>query len=71
MKISGYTVLSMILPSGSKSWKLGVHIRSAINSYLILLLMQPTLKVLKHVNCHPRSSEKIINETGKTLHNHF
>jgi len=40
-------------------------------SYLIQLLMQPTLKVLKHVNCHLHSSQKITNETGKTLHNHF
>jgi len=33
--------------------------------------MQPTLKVLKHVNRHLHSSQKFINETGKTLCDHF
>jgi len=40
-------------------------------SYLIQLLMWPTLKVLKHVNCHLHSSKKFTNETGKTLRDHF
>jgi len=40
-------------------------------SYLIELLMRPTLKVLKCVNCHLHSSQKITNEPGKTLHDHF
>jgi len=40
-------------------------------SHLIQLLMRPTLKVLKRVNCHLHSLQKITNETRKTLHDHF
>jgi len=39
--------------------------------YPIQLLMRPTLKVLKHFNRHPHSSQKFTNETGKTLCDHF
>jgi len=36
-------------------------------SYLIQLVMWPTLKVLKHVSHHLHSSQEFTNETGKTL----
>jgi len=58
----------MVLSSGSKSWWLRVH---NSYSYSIQLLMRPTLKVLKYVNCHLCSSQKFTNETWKTLYDHF
>jgi len=61
----------MVLPLGSESWQLGVHVYSAIATYLIHLLMRSTLKVLKCVNHHLHSSQKITNETGKTLCDYF
>jgi len=37
-------------------------------SYSLQLLMRPTLKMLKCVNCHLCSSKKFTNETGKTFY---
>jgi len=53
----------MVLPLGSESWQLRIHVYSVIAT-LYVLLMWPPLKVLKCVNHHLHSSQKITNETG-------
>jgi len=60
----------MVLPLSSESWKFR-STRLFSYNYLIQLLMQQTLKVLKHVNHHLYSSQKFTNETRKTLCDNF
>jgi len=68
VSVVGYTIYGITFGL----WIMATPITRPFNySYLIQLLMWPTLKVLKHVNCNLRSSQKFSNETGKTLRDHF
>jgi len=68
VSVVGYTIYGIIF----RFWIMATwSTRLFSYSYLIQLLMQWTLKVLKHVNCHLHSLLKFTNETRKTLCNHF
>jgi len=69
VSVIGYINYGIIFGSWIMATQIQVY--SATYSYLIQLPMWLIIKVLKYVNRYLHSSQKITNETGETLCDHF